>query len=67
MSKRQDPNSPVAIVVWVNSESEIELVQQRDVCVHGPLGEAGKVVCPGHSSEGVRRQALGSGRFGWEI
>lgn len=44
MSKRQDPNSPMAIVVWVNSESEIELVQQRDVCVHGPLGEAGKVV-----------------------
>lgn len=44
MSRRQHPNSHVAIAFWVNSESEIELVQQRDVCVHGPLGEAGKVV-----------------------
>lgn len=28
MSKRADPNSPVAIADWVNSESEIELVNK---------------------------------------
>lgn len=65
MSKRENPNNPVAVAVWVNHESEIELVATKGCLCQWAFGlKLGNVGGPGYSSAGVRRQTLDSGRFG---
>lgn len=65
MSKRKDPKYLVAIIVWVNRESEIGLVATEGyMCQQAFALTLGHVGGPGCSSEEARTQAFDSGRFG---
>lgn len=67
MSKRKDPKYLVAIIVWVNCESEIGLVATKGYLCQQALALAlGHAGGPGCFSEEAGTQAFDSGRFGLE-